>query len=54
MQSFGRKTGAKGPLRRLRRKIIGNRMGDVDWVCLLRVGNSDGAFANTVMNFPFP
>jgi hypothetical protein len=27
---------------------------EVDWVCLLRVGASDGAFVNTVMNFSFP
>jgi hypothetical protein len=27
---------------------------DVGWVCLLRVGASDGAFVNTVVNFAFP
>jgi hypothetical protein len=27
---------------------------EVDCVCLLRVGASDGAFVNTVMNFYFP
>jgi len=26
---------------------------EVGWVYLLRVGTSDGAFGNTVMNFPF-